>query len=175
MNTQTLTLVTSLVAALASTPTLAGRTFADRARVLKVTPIYETVRVSEPLEECWDAPVVHDVTEYDSYTPEITGAIVGGVLGNQFGHGDGRKVASAAGALLGASVAHDITRGNRRHRHYVGRERRCRTLDRYTTEERITGYRVKYRYAGRTFTTHTQERPGTHLRVRVKVTPVRAY
>ena len=175
MNLKTLTLMTGLVAALAATPALAGRTFVDRARVLKVIPVYETVDVNDPVEECWNAPVVHDVTEYDSYTPEITGAILGGALGNQFGHGDGRKVATAAGVLLGASVAHDLTRSNRHHHRYVDHERRCRTVNRYTTEERLTGYKVKYRYAGHTFTTHTKRRPGRHIRVRVEVSPVHSY
>jgi len=48
---------------------------------------------------------------------------------------------------------------------------RCET--RYVTQEdkEIDGYYVTYRYAGREYTTRTQEHPGKRIRVRVDVTP----
>ena len=52
--------------------------------------------------ECWREPVASR-----SYTPEITGAIVGGAIGNQFGSGSGRDIATVAGAALGGSIGHD--------------------------------------------------------------------
>jgi outer membrane lipoprotein SlyB len=48
-----------------------------------------------------------------TYTPEITGAIIGGAIGNQFGSGSGRDIATVAGAALGGSVGHDYK--NRRY------------------------------------------------------------
>lgn len=52
--------------------------------------------------DCWREPVGSR-----SYTPEIAGAIVGGAIGNQFGSGSGRDIATVAGAALGGSVGHD--------------------------------------------------------------------
>ena len=42
-----------------------------------------------------------------SATNEIIGAIFGGVIGNQFGEGDGKDAMTLAGIILGASLAHD--------------------------------------------------------------------
>ena len=42
-----------------------------------------------------------------SATNEIIGAIFGGVVGNQFGEGDGKDAMTLAGIILGASLAHD--------------------------------------------------------------------
>ena len=51
---------------------------------------------------------------------------------------------------------------------------RCET--RYTTREEREpdGYRVTYRYAGREYTTRTEQHPGKRIRVRVEVTPANA-
>ena len=42
-----------------------------------------------------------------SATNEIIGAIFGGVIGNQFGEGDGKDAMTLAGIILGASLEHD--------------------------------------------------------------------
>ncbi len=63
--------------------------------------------------DCWREPV-----GARTYTPEITGAIVGGAIGNQFGRGSGRDVATVAGAVLGGSLGHDY-----KNRYYGGNYR----------------------------------------------------
>jgi len=50
---------------------------------------------------------VHQGTGDGSATNEIIGAIFGGVIGNQFGGGDGKDAMTLAGMFLGASLAHD--------------------------------------------------------------------
>jgi uncharacterized protein YcfJ len=56
---------------------------------------------------------VHQGTGDGSATNEIIGAIFGGVIGNQFGEGDGKDAMTLAGIILGASLAHDdeLTQG----------------------------------------------------------------
>lgn len=44
---------------------------------------------------------------YRSYTPIIGGAIVGGLIGSQFGKGSGKKALTAAGVVLGGSIGRD--------------------------------------------------------------------
>jgi outer membrane lipoprotein SlyB len=41
------------------------------------------------------------------------GAIAGGVLGNQVGHGDGRTAATVGGAVAGGAIGHQVEKNNR--------------------------------------------------------------
>ncbi len=159
----------------ASIAVSAGQAFYDKAKVLRVTPIYETVEVARPEKRCWNERVEHRRSrQIDSYTPSIAGAIVGGVVGNQFGKGRGKDAMTVAGALLGASVGHDLAR-HPGPRTYVTTERRCKVVDRYQEKQVLSGYRVKYRYRGNVYTTRTTTDPGKHLRVRVEVQPAEEY
>ncbi|MES9962828.1 MAG: glycine zipper 2TM domain-containing protein [Candidatus Sedimenticola sp. 20ELBAFRAG] len=149
----------------------ADNSFSDRARVLKAKPIYETVQVSQPEEQCWSERVYHrGERRSKSYTPSIAGAIIGGAIGNQFGKGTGKKIMTVAGAALGASVGNDISKKGHR-RGYATTERRCEVVDRYTEQEELVGYKVKYKYNGKTFWTRTDNHPGKWLDVSVSVSP----
>jgi uncharacterized protein YcfJ len=173
---KTLTAIT-LCALLATTEAFARphERFVDTARVVSATPIYETVRVSRPVKECWNERVVHrGVHRADSLTGTLAGGILGGVIGNQFGRGDGRTAMTVAGTLLGASIGNDISRHDRGRR-YVTEERRCELRDRYEYEEQLVGYRVEYRYKGQTLVTRTREHPGRRIPVRVAVEAVETY
>ncbi len=145
--------------------------FNDYGRVISSTPIYETVEVTYPEEQCWDARVVHR-RHGQSPAGTIAGGIIGGVIGNQFGRGSGKAAMTVAGTLLGAAIAHDATR-DRHVGQRVSYERRCEVVDRYGTEERLVGYRVEYRYKGETFVTRTDEEPGRRIPVIVSVKPAR--
>ena len=145
--------------------------YVDRAKVISATPIYEIVEINRPVERCYNERVVYARRGYRSPTGTILGGIVGGVLGNQIGHGRGRTAATVAGTLLGASVGRDLSHRNG-DRRYVTNERRCELVDQYDTEERLVGYRVKYRYQGRIFETRTSEHPGRRIPVRVDVDPL---
>lgn len=147
--------------------------YVDTAPVLSATPIYETVRVSYPEEECWNERVEHR-RGGDSPTGTLAGSLVGGVIGNQFGHGAGKTAMTVAGSLLGASIGRDLTH-EREERRYVTNERHCEVVDRYREEEQIVGYRVKYRYKGEILFTRTTEDPGDRIPVRVAVEPLDRY
>lgn len=146
--------------------------FEDSAKVVKVRPIYETIRVHKPEERCWKTDSHRRTQSNDSYTGTILGAIVGGVVGNQFGQGRGKTVMTVAGSVLGASVGNEITRAN--HSDYDDSPSyECETVDHYEEQQEIVGYRVKYRYKGRTYRTRTKSHPGKRLPVRVDVRPIR--
>jgi uncharacterized protein YcfJ len=152
-----------------------GNSFYDDARVVKVKPIYRETAHHYPREHCWNERVYHERRDdhYD-YVPIITGAIIGGVVGNQFGNGRGKDAMTVAGALLGGAVGHNI--GNDRDRDsyrggYTTTERRCEYRDDYRPRKQLVGYRVKYRYQGKVFHTRTREHPGRWIRVRVTVDP----
>ena len=145
----------------------------NEARVLSANPVYRTVRINDPVQECWDEQVhvpVHN--GYRSHTPKIVGALIGAAVGNKFGSGRGRHVATAAGAVLGGSIGRDVQASNHRHGTRVEYQERCEVVDQYRTEERIEGYDVTYRYGGQTYSTFTQRDPGETIRVSVSVVPV---
>jgi uncharacterized protein YcfJ len=172
MNRTIISTVFGLITLTAGASALArhGDTYYDTARVLWAEPIYETVEIARPVEECWTERVPVTYGQPHSYTGTIAGGIVGGVIGNQFGRGNGKTAATVAGTLLGASIGHDL--GHRRPRvHRVVEEEHCEVVDRIEYEERRVGYRVKYRYKGQTFFTRTDEHPGERIRIRVEVDP----
>jgi len=190
MKSSHITATFALIAMLVATQVSADsrNSYTDTAKVLDVEPIYETVSISIPEEQCWSKPhrrSRHQSRYYDykqdkSYTGAIAGGIIGGVVGNQFGHGSGKKAMTVAGSLLGLSIGHDLSQNTNyrsddydqsNHRH-KGRKQRCETTNRYESRQEIVGYRVKYRYKGNKFWTRTQNHPGDRIRVRVKVRPL---
>ena len=153
--------------------------FGDYARVTNVTPEYE--RVNHPRQECSNEYIPS--TGYrngysDSghgYTGTIVGGVAGALLGSRLGKGNGNRAATAAGAIAGAVIGDQVQargRGGRYDDDYAdaGREvRRCRVVENW--DNRLTGYRVVYEYAGRSYTTVLPQDPGRRIPVRVSVTP----
>ncbi len=147
----------------------------DYARVLSVEPVIRYVTVTTPVKECWD-----DVQTYTTrnYRPgragkTLFGAIVGGVIGHQFGSGSGNDAATIAGALLGAGIANTAARHAPAYHttRYSRPIRRCETNYQSHEEERIDGYEVIYAYNGRKYGTRTPYDPGKRIRIRVDVSP----
>lgn len=152
----------------------------DFAEVVSVDPIIDVVNRPVSRDECWEEPVTYrEPVRYrggSDRAPAVMAGIIGGVIGNQFGHGRGRDAATAAGAMLGYSMARDSQRrydgyygGNRSYRGY---EQRCTTRTDYFRDERVNGYDVTYRYNGRIYRTVTDYHPGNQIRVAVNVSPV---
>lgn len=143
------------------------------ADVIRVDPIYETVRYREPREECYDEDVtVRERGGGDPTGGTVAGAIIGGLIGNQVGSGSGRRAATAAGAIIGGSVGHNVDRNNGGpDRVYRDTERRCRLVDVEREDRRIAGYDVEYRFKGDVYVSRLDHDPGNKLRVRVSVSP----
>ncbi|MEO7917232.1 MAG: glycine zipper 2TM domain-containing protein [Dokdonella sp.] len=138
------------------------------ADVLRVDPLYETYRVDRPEEECYDQPVERRESG-NRGAGTVLGAIVGGVLGNTVGKGDGRKAATVAGAVAGGAIGNNV--GGRNDRYYNSTETRCRTINNSREERRIAGYDVQYRYRGDVYMSRLDYDPGERMRVRVSVEP----
>lgn len=163
-----------LVAFSWAVPASANTSF-EYADVIDSRPIYQTVEISTPREECWNEEVVsHHRSQSDSRTPAIIGTIIGGALGNAVGHGkSNRRVGTVVGAVLGHSIGRDIVAANGRNRetHYET-VRRCETVYEYREEERVVGYDVRYLYNDEEYSVRMDEEPGAQVRVRVNVQPV---
>jgi uncharacterized protein YcfJ len=140
------------------------------ADVLRVDPVYDRVQSNGAHEECEDVPVERHVDGGNNNAAgTVIGAIVGGVLGNTVGKGDGRKAATVAGAVVGGAVGHNVA--SQDDRYYAGPERRCHMVQDAAEERRIVGYDVQYRYRGDVYMSRLDYDPGERVRVRVSVAP----
>ncbi len=143
----------------------------DRAKVTNVEPIYRTIRVSTPREECYTQEVRTDVHDHGN---KAASAVLGGVIGGAVGHNVGkhRKGATIAGAIIGAAIGNNLGRNAGPSHQKVSYEDVCETRTSYHEEQRIEGYEVSYKYKGERFTTVMDEHPGKRIKVRVHVSPV---
>lgn len=143
------------------------------ADVLRVDPVYETVRYREPREECRDQQVERvQRGGGDPTGGTIVGAIIGGVIGSNIGSGNGRRAATAAGAVIGGAIGRDVDKNNGGpDRRYVTTEQHCQVVDVEREERRIAGYDVEYQLKGEVFVSRLAYDPGNKLRVRVAVSP----
>ncbi len=171
------TLIVAAAVATLAAPAQAGRykhpereVFYDKAKVIDVQPIIEVIRVPTEYEECWSERVEYHDYDIDPGAGTVVGAVLGGVVGYQVADGRARGPATAAGTAIGAVVGHSVARSTG-HSSY-GSEQRCRIVEEFHEEERISGYRVTYRYRGKTFVTETDRKPGPRIRVRVALAPV---
>jgi len=153
-----------------------ARAVYDYARVLSSEPVIRYVTVTTPVKECWEELEYYTVNHRPRGTAGGTlfGAIVGGVIGHQFGGGRGKDAATALGSIMGAAIGNDAAA--RRAGNYYSTEhsrpvRRCETTYQSREEERIDGYRVVYTYNGRKYATQTPHDPGSRIRIRVDVRP----
>jgi uncharacterized protein YcfJ len=170
-----------------------GRGYADAdgydyAEVIDVDPIYREVRVSVPRQECrtevYDEPArpVYRPGDRPAAGPMILGGLIGAVLGHQFGHGRARDAGTVAGAVVGAAIGHDAAqrRAGRDDDADVDAPPRtreqevCRTRYEERIDREVDGYRITYRYNGRTYCTQMPYEPGERIRVHVTVDPVGA-
>lgn len=147
----------------------------DYAQVLSSQPIVDYVTVKTPVRECWEETQHYTVRRHGHGNAggTLLGAVIGGVIGHQFGSGRGNDAATIAGSLIGAAVGNDATRHNHGAavEHHSRPVERCKTTYREHREERIDGYRVTYRYHGQKYVTEMPYDPGNKLRIRVDVRP----
>lgn len=138
------------------------------APVIDVEPRYTVERIPVEREVCRDH-TGYERTRPDSKTPTVLGAIIGGVIGNQFGSGNGRRAATAAGAVLGGSIAHDASQRDARYERVT--RQRCTVVRDWHEREVVADYLVTYQYGGELYHTVTRDHPGDYIRVRVEVSP----
>lgn len=147
--------------------------FTDYARRADVEPLVRTVRVMAPRRQCWDEVVTIRRARGGSHTPQIVGSIVGAVVGNRFGGGSGRDIATISGAVLGGAIGHDykIRRGRARDLERVVEER-CEIYRDSRSEERVEGYRFTYRNRGREQSTRMDQAFGHDIPASASARPL---
>ena len=149
------------------------------AEVLSSTPITEKEQIwgevvaSTPITEmrtgerqvCEDRVVeVRQPERFGDKDGMVVGAVVGGLLGNQVGGGDGKKLATVAGAVGGAYAGREIDRRHAGGKKYTEVEQVCRTVT--EPREELVGYDVQYRAEdGSVATTRVQSKPGAQVQL----------
>jgi uncharacterized protein YcfJ len=146
-----------------------GRDRGDYARVIGVEPMYERVRYSVPVENCWVEGRERGSTNRTSAA--IVGGAMGALIGSNIGRGEGRRAATLGGAFLGAVVGSESARRDSRGPRYEELQR-CQTRYEERYDERVAGYRVTYEYGGRRGVTRLPYEPGRYIRVAVDVHPL---
>jgi uncharacterized protein YcfJ len=134
------------------------------AQVLAVKPVNETIKT--PREVCKEVAITRQAPVKDQHQIAGTaiGAVVGGLLGNQVGGGNGKKIATVAGAVGGGYA------GNKAQEHmqgtdtYTTTETRCSTV--IDTSEKRVGYDVKYELDGKVAEVRMANDPGRQIPVR---------
>jgi uncharacterized protein YcfJ len=150
------------------------------AAVLRVDPVYDeattdATATATPQQECWDeqVPVGTDAGANNDHgkrtVATMIGAVVGGLLGNQVGKGDGRRAATVAGAVAGGVVGNQV--GSDRPQYTT--QHRCRPVANGAGAgpRHVVAYDVEYRYRGEVFSSRLAYDPGDRVRVKVSVTP----
>ena len=141
----------------------------DHAKVVSAVPVYETVRYPVDEQVCWEEqawrPQPHSVA------PTVIGAIVGGVVGHQFGGGHGKAALTVAGAAIGGTIGYNVAQRHHSGGPYPVAQTRCEIQRNWRTEERISAWDVTYKYRGGIYHTRMLEQPGKKIRVRVHVQP----
>lgn len=115
-------------------------------------------------EVCEMVTVTHQAPAKDERQVAGTaaGAVIGGVLGNQVGGGNGKKAATVAGAVVGGIIGKTVQAKRQSQKSYETSERQC-WLERGA--DRITGFDVTYRHQGVTKNVQMEFDPGPQLPV----------
>ncbi|MBE9539554.1 MAG: hypothetical protein IMF06_10755 [Proteobacteria bacterium] len=160
-------------AVLASVATAATQHTIVKAPVVAVEPLVRTVTRKIPHESCFDerVRVVQSGVSHPA-TPGILGAVIGGVVAGSLGHNSRyQPVIAGAGALLGASIGHDVAHSQNSRSYYVT-ERRCEIDYELRDEDTIIGYRVSYQYGDKIYHAETRNDPGSMIELQVDLRPV---
>ncbi|CAN5246775.1 glycine zipper 2TM domain-containing protein [soil metagenome] len=150
-----------------------GPQYAEVVRSTPVTlkePMYADVVDAVPLTQTTESPQkVCDNQSVQVRQPErfgnkdgtLIGAVVGGLVGHQVGGGNGRTLATVAGAVGGGYIGRDIDRKHVGGRVTTQNQRVCHTEMR--TSEKTIGYEVRYQLDGKLQTTRVSKKPSDQV------------
>lgn len=130
-------------------------------RVLSSTPMYQQVAV--PRQVCATEQVMTQAPRTGAGA--VMGALAGGAVGNAVGNGGGRALATMIGIVGGAMLGDRVEGGGQPQLQNL---QSCGTQTFY--ENRLSGYKVVYEYAGKQYTVQMPNDPGPT--VQLQVTPV---
>lgn len=136
----------------------------EAAEVIAVKEVKKTVVT--PREVCEDVQVQKQAPVQDSN--RVAGTVIGGVagalLGNSVGGGRGKTLTTVAGAAAGAYAGNQVQKNMQQKDVVTTTEHRCKTVN--DTSQKLVGYDVTYRLAGKEGVIRTSSKPGATLPVK---------
>jgi uncharacterized protein YcfJ len=132
--------------------------------VVSSTPVFASVPVAQ--QQCVDEPVAY--RRPNSGGGALLGAIAGAAIGNSFGGGTGRAVATGIGMVTGAAVGDQVESNGSPPVSTTAQ--RCHNVTRY--ENRAIGYDVVYDFQGVRRSVRLAQDPGDRVALDVNVSPV---
>jgi len=138
------------------------------AQIVTVSPNY--ISTQEPYQDCHKVGTTRYVRNQKNGTEGAliggaTGAVAGGIIGNQVSQGGGgTAVGAVVGGATGALIGRDVQRSNQPD--YVARKgssTQCET--RYKTVQTQSGYNVQYLYKGNMASIITQAAPAIGVKL----------
>lgn len=134
------------------------------ADVIKSEPVYQTVKT--PRQECKEVLVQHKapVKDENRVAGTAIGAVLGGLVGNQFGGGSGKTLATVGGAVAGGYAGNQVQKGMQDRDVQTSQETRCKTV--YDSERKISGYKVTYRLGKKEGEVRMDHDPGSRIPVK---------
>jgi uncharacterized protein YcfJ len=134
------------------------------ADVLKAEPVYKTIKI--PHQECNDELVVHKapVKDQERVAGTAIGAVLGGLIGNQFGGGNGKTLTTVGGAVAGGYAGNQVQKGMQDRDVQTSKETHCKTV--YENHKQSAGYKVTYRLGKQEGVVQMDHDPGTRIPVK---------
>ncbi len=134
----------------------------EYAQVISVTPLTGPQRV------CTDQTVTERRPQSDNHqvAGTVIGAIAGGVIGNQFGHGKGRALTTAAGAVGGGIAGKKIQEAHQEGDTVTRVVKRCRNVVPGKGSPQL--YDVVYAYQGQNLHAKLDYDPGNRIALPVR-------
>lgn len=132
--------------------------------ITDIEKVYDNATKTVPYQHCYIKEFYQGGA---SDRDKLVGAIFGGIVGNQFGGGDGKKAMTAAGALLGASMADEDNKNGK-----VVRKEVCETRYKERRVNELSHYLVTYEYNGNKHSYRSRTRPNSkNIELKVTVSP----
>ena len=134
----------------------------EYAQVISVTPLSGTQHV------CTDQTVTERRPQSDNHqvAGTVIGAIAGGVIGNQVGGGNGRKLTTVAGAIGGGIAGKKIQEANQNNDTVTRVVKRCRDV--VPGKDAPQLYDVVYAYQGQNMHVKLDYDPGNRIALPVR-------
>lgn len=131
------------------------------AEVLSVKPVTQTIRT--PRQECHDEVVTHTAPPKDQHriVGTVAGAVLGGIVGSQFGGGNANKALTAAGVVGGGYAGNKVQQKMQRGNTYQTTQQRCNTVT--DSHEELMGYDVSYRIGDKADKIRMDHDPGSRI------------
>jgi uncharacterized protein YcfJ len=118
--------------------------YSNKVDVIDVQPFYTHVADTQCQQNKLQVR-----SETEQFTTTLAGAVIGGIVGNRFGKGQGKTVMTIAGTILGAVAANQYNHNNAK--------QHCRH------ERQAKHYLVSYRYQGKRYQTLLDYHPQKSL------------